>query len=201
MMTEKHEQLDQTSSEHQQLIKLPNGVTAKGVLLQRGMANLQKEAEQADFSAQTKAYLAWMNDLNGNRFGIKVTDAADRVLVRHTQFLDDVIKELAYADAPANAELTPDDYKPARNFYVPSAGLIALVAALQWAAQHERQDVVVYSTHRRDLVFYQPRHQATFLQQWAQQQLQKLPPDFRFRIATKLDRDATHETTKLRMQL
>ncbi|EGF48448.1 hypothetical protein AAULR_16789 [Lacticaseibacillus rhamnosus MTCC 5462] len=76
-----------------------------------------------------------------------------------------------------------------------------MVAGLQWTARHKRGDVVVYSTHRRDLTFHQPRHQPTFIQQWAQQQLQSLPADFRFRIASKLDRAATHETTKLRMQL
>ena len=37
--------------------------------------------------------------------------------------------------------------------------------------------------------------------QWAQHELQALPEDFRFRIAPKLDKAATHETTKLRMQL
>ena len=127
-------------------------------MLHRGMANLQHEVDSADFAPQTKVYLAWLNDLNGNRFGLKITDAADKTLLRHTQFLDDAVKELAYADAPA-------------------------------------------STHRPELQFYQARQQPTFIQQWAQHELQALPEDFRFRIAPKLDKAATHETTKLRMQL
>lgn len=200
-METNHTNSQSAAAGRQPEIRLPNGTTTKGVLLHRGMANLQHDVDHADFEPQTKVYLAWMNDLNGNRFGLKITDASDQLLLRQTEFLDDAIKELAYADAPANAELTPDDYKPAQKFYVPSAGLIALVAGLQWTARHKRGDVVVYSTHRRDLTFYQPRHQPTFIQQWAQQQLQSLPADFRFRIATKLDRAATHETTKLRMQL
>ena len=190
-----------TSSEAQHIIKLPNGGTAEWILLHRGMANLQHEVDSADFAPQTKVYLAWLNDLNGNRFGLKITDAADKTLLRHTQFLDDAVKELAYADAPANAELTPDDFNPARKFYLPSAGLVALLAAIQWSVRHGREDVVVYGTHRPELQFYQARQQPTFIQQWAQHELQALPEDFRFRIAPKLDKAATHETTKLRMQL
>lgn len=145
-----------TSSEAQHIIKLPNGGTAEGIMLHRGMANLQHEVDSADFAPQTKVYLAWLNDLNGNRFGLKITDAADKTLLRHTQFLDDAVKELAYADAPANAELTPDDFNPARKFYLPSAGLVALLAAIQWSVKHGREDVVVYSTHRPELQFIRP---------------------------------------------
>ncbi|WP_057716877.1 hypothetical protein, partial [Lacticaseibacillus rhamnosus] len=152
-METNHTNSQPAAAERQPEIRLPNGTTTKGVLLHRGMANLQHDADHADFEPQTKVYLAWMNDLNGNRFGLKITDANDQLLLRQTEFLDDAIKELAYADAPANAELTPDDYKPAQKFYVPSAGLIALVAGLQWAARHKRGDVVVYSTHRCDLTF------------------------------------------------
>lgn len=75
-----------TSSEAQHIIKLPNGGTAEGIMLHRGMANLQHEVDSADFAPQTKVYLAWLNDLNGNRFGLKITDAADKTLLRHTSF-------------------------------------------------------------------------------------------------------------------
>ena len=113
-METNHTNSQPAAAEHQPEIRLPNGTTTKGVLLHRGMANLQHDADHADFEPQTKVYLAWMNDLNGNRFGLKITDANDQLLLRQTEFLDDAIKELAYADAPANAELTPDDYKPAQ---------------------------------------------------------------------------------------
>lgn len=99
-METNHTNSQPAAAERQPEIRLPNGTTTKGVLLHRGMANLQHDTDHADFEPQTKVYLAWLNDLNGNRFGLKITDASDQLLLRQTEFLDDAIKELAYADAP-----------------------------------------------------------------------------------------------------
>ena len=84
-METNHTNSQPAAAERQPEIRLPNGTTTKGVLLHRGMANLQHDADHADFEPQTKVYLAWLNDLNGNRFGLKITDASDQLLLRQTE--------------------------------------------------------------------------------------------------------------------